>query len=427
MKLVLTILFLLQANQAFSRNELCQKAHIQSFNVLNQEDLCKQNIEELSADAKNFIEKITLANQQIIKTLKITEEEPFSKGLHIHLKVTDLGVMDSEYKKNESGDNIILGTLPEQTYDNFSKFVYIHEMGHWYLNSYLVKKFPKINFINHSIFHEFFADLLVISILGDLDTSDIKAPKCTREIRQIGPSITNHLPIGEFDIASYFRNSQKCCELLEQRNEHTDFSQSICGLDLTMQNSLFANGLIPYRQTPLSLGLAEMPKDHFNQRLEAHRVSTPMNSFMKELSVIAKKAPIDLVFEELISLLNQPRKNSCYFKEVKNMGINDLAVIHEMSDADEIFKRIPKYLPTQELRTIHSSLFEKYGMQTSQEILREEAIELAKFYLANKLENKILKVYQEKTHEALNNWSCIDPNTNTISCKLEFHCEKGPL
>lgn len=196
-----------------SVNALCAQAKINKLVVdaklsgVPSGDLCLASPESLPAVAKEFLLKLTDIHRKAIELLGLPVEDPFKGGMNIEIKVDRLGPLLSAFE-NE-GNIIILGTERNAYLKSFSKTIYMHELGHWYLFNYLPRS------MNLPTLHELFADSLALSAYGRLDYSEMGLPLCLSQVREHGPDVTYEKPIKYFDYGSAFRRSAQCCSSLQ--------------------------------------------------------------------------------------------------------------------------------------------------------------------------------------------------------------------
>jgi len=411
------------------KNSLCQKAHIKSLFVdkklagTGNDDICALKKSETPASAQLFLQQVEDTNNKIVKNLKLPMTSPFLDELTLELKVSELSIIDSAYELKNNIPTVRLGTTSHRYFDNFSKFVYTHELGHWYISRYL-KQIEKISGLkNIPTFQEFFADALVIGTYGDLDTSDIDAPYCIRQIRNIGNDNTFKKSIGSFDYSSYFKHSNQCCSALQRSGHQTSLSKSICKENKTYERFYFPNGLPDPLNAPLHYNVNSLylntDVNKQNSRLEPHRTSTPMNSFLSELSTTVNIPMLDLLLPALKIVTKDKIAYKCGHEELLKQGVYDLTEKIELTTLDYLFLEIRKQLKMAKHIVVFDTLYKKYSMRTAQIIFRNEIIDTAKFSVQFKLKNKLFSAW-DKGKYFLREWHCLDQASGEPSRKCKF-------
>ncbi len=415
--------------KAKSINKSCRAAHIKSFFVdkklvkTRTNDLCLVADQVLPADARVFINQIKDANEKIINSLGLSEVSPFFNELSVRLVPSDLSVIDSAFEIVDGTPQVRLGTTKNHYFERFSQFVYTHEMGHWYISYYLPTVEKVASLKNIATFQEFFADALVIDIYGNLDTSDIEAPLCIRQIRTVGEHQTFKGEIGKYDTSSYFREAAACCRSLAKKGEETSLSQAACKHNKEIETIFFPDGLPKYSRAPLDQNVHSLYLSEYDKRLEPHKASTPINSFLIELSKKTKKSIMSLLLPTLKKNIRSQTAYQCSFEEILDQSVFDVVEEIDVPTIDSLFLEIRDQVST-EHTGVFDSLFRKYGMHTAQVILRNEEIDIAKFSIQERLKNKTHEVW--KTGQAfLQNWHCIDQQSGQLSqeCDLDIICE----
>lgn len=433
--IVIFLIMLIYSNICIAKavNSLCQKAHIESFFVdkliagTDRENLCSIKASETPIEARVFLKQVETANNRIIKSLSLDSNMPFLNELSLELKVSKLSIIDSAYEIKNNIPTIRLGTTRGEYFKNFSKFVYIHEVGHWYLSRYLPQTESIVGLGNLPTFQEFFADALVINIYGSLDTSDIKIPYCLRQIRDIGANITFKKSIGNYDYSSYFRNSNKCCSSLQSTGRETHLTKAICRGNKEAEVFYFPSGLPTMTKAPLHYNVNSLylntTVNTKSNRLEPHRTSSPINSFLFEFANTTNRSMLEIILPALKSVAKNEIIYKCAYKDLLKQSVYDLSERISISTLDYFIPEIRKQLKIKDDVVLFDKLFKKYSMRTAQVIVRNELIDIAKFSVQGKLKKQLYSAWKNDKY-FLKKWHCLDQITGeqSKSCRFDVVC-----
>lgn len=188
--------------------ELCEQAQIQELKMGKSENLCLKLDQELNPTEIKTLRQLKQLHEQVAKLLKVELSELF----HLPLKVSLDEYVFGPFLSSGNATHLNLGVYPGDEFQ-INNGVYLHELGH-VLAAAKNPKLPAVfqEFDNSVLFSETFADLLALSVHGEIITPTEQST-CLDRLRYISTFQSYNYP------AEYFQNLsearlKKCCDSL---------------------------------------------------------------------------------------------------------------------------------------------------------------------------------------------------------------------
>ena len=263
---------------------MCEKAGIQAFELVEKSqnsgrDACKVNLNDLSENELSKLHHLIHIHQKVAHFFRVSVSDLFTKPLKVEIKEYVFGPMIS----TAGATSINMGSFPGDNF-NINTGVYLHELGHvlGYANNPLLPIMME-DLSSSKLFSESFADLLALSLHGNIMTPSEKKPNCLDRIRYISTFQSYNYPQEYFQNFSEAR-IRKCCESLERNSSE----RSVLN---------FCKAATDWFSSDIDLSYPFDPESQTS--IDDHQIGIPIISFLKSFSQKTNK-PLKTVFEKIL-------------------------------------------------------------------------------------------------------------------------------
>lgn len=341
---------------------LCDKAQINSLTMGESDNLCLKSDSELTiVETKTLFHLIDL-HEQVAKLLKVPVTQLFSNPFNVAIREYVFGPFTS----SANVFRLNLGVYPGEDF-KINSGVYLHELGHVLAasqNSNLPAVFEDLD---HSVlFSETFADLLALSVHGDIITPDEKGT-CLDRLRYITTFQSYNYPAEYFQSFSEAR-IRKCCDSLVKTTTEKKY------LNLCSAAEDYFSSAIRFSS----------PFDPTNSKnLDDHQVGLPILSFFKDFGMRTSRSMNEIF--ELIFFANKHSSDTyrCELKKEDVLISTHTETLHTAEHMLNDFKGTISEV------SLYETLFKKHAL--------EKGITFAKLDADKAIKDKLIKKINNQT------------------------------
>ena len=357
--LVFSLMIFLSFMSLGQAGVLCEKAQIHSLTMGESDGLCLKLDSDLEANERRVLEELIIIHENVARVLKVPVTELFSNPLNISLQEYVFGPFFS----SANSFRLNLGVYPGEGY-KINVGVYLHELGHVLAaakNPHLPAIF--IDLDNSVLFSETFADLLALSVHGDIITPDLEKGTCLDRLRYITTFQTYNYPQEYFQDFSSGRIT-KCCDSLMKKPLEAKY------LNLCQAAQEFASA-------PVRMSQPFDPKN--SKGLDDHQVGLPILSFFKNFAQKTNRS-----MEDIFGMIFFSREHSqSHFEcELKKGDVVIERYPETLHTAEHMLNDFKALLPHHQI-ALYDSLFHKHAL--------EKGIEFSRLNTQKAVKTKLIK------------------------------------
>jgi hypothetical protein len=336
-RLILTLLFCISFMSLGQAGGLCEKAQINSLTMGESDNLCLKPDGSLTKVENQTLLHLIDLHEQVAKLLKVPVTSLFSNPFNVSLREYVFG----PFLSSANAFSLNLGVYPGEDY-KINSGVYLHELGHLLAasqNPALPAIFVDLD--NSVLFSETFADLLAMSVHGDILTPE---GTCLDRLRYITTFQSYNYPAEYFQSFSEAR-IRKCCDsLIKTTTEEKFLNLCSAAKDYFSSDVTFSSPFDPTN----------------SKNLDDHQVGLPILSFFKSFAEKTNQS-MQAVFEKIFFSTHAYSVDT--FQCELKLADQTVAVYSETLHTAEHMLNDFKATLTMEHLPLYETLFKKHALE----------------------------------------------------------------